>query len=45
MCNLRHNAHGKKDFEPKGSIDTIPTGTYYLTKVDDRFQRKYARKE
>lgn len=42
---LRSNAHLKKSFKPSGSIDSLPNGTYYLTEVDDRFRRKYARKE
>lgn len=45
MCELRHKAHGKKNFIPEGSSDTIAKGAYYLTKIDDMFRREYARKE
>lgn len=44
MCDLRSRAHGKKNYTPEGSIETIVNGTYYLTKVDDLFRREYARK-
>lgn len=39
---LREAAHLKKDFEPKGSIDHLTEGVYYLTKIDDKFRRSYA---
>lgn len=38
----REKAHLKKDFEPQGSIDHLEKGTYYLTKIDDKFRRQYA---
>lgn len=38
----RENAHLKKNFEPTGSIDHLEKGTYYLTKIDDKFRRSYA---
>ncbi|KAJ9199160.1 hypothetical protein DTO164E3_4864 [Paecilomyces variotii] len=41
MCLLREHAHLKKNFKPAGNIETIPSGTYYLTEVDDMFRRKY----
>ncbi|KAF2135618.1 uncharacterized protein K452DRAFT_303411 [Aplosporella prunicola CBS 121167] len=41
MCNMRERAHLQKSFEPKGSVDTIIPGTYYLTEIDDMFRRKY----
>lgn len=41
MCLLREHAHLKKIFKPAGNIETIPSGTYYLTEVDDMFRRKY----
>lgn len=41
MCNLREKAHLQKDYEPKGQVDTIAEGTYYLTKVDGMFKRVY----
>ena len=45
MCELRHQAHGKKDYRPQGSVEKIAKGTYYLTNIDDKFRREYARKE
>jgi hydroxymethylglutaryl-CoA synthase len=45
MCELRHKAHGKKNYAPEGSVDTIAKGAYYLTNIDDMFRREYARKE
>lgn len=41
MCLLREHAHLKKGFKPAGNPDTIVSGTYYLTEVDDMFRRKY----
>lgn len=45
MCLLREKAHLQKDFEPVGQVDTLLSGTYYLTKVDEMFRRKYEIKE
>jgi hydroxymethylglutaryl-CoA synthase len=44
-CELRHKAHGKKEYTPEGPVDTITKGTYYLTSIDSMFRREYARKE
>ncbi|QUC21951.1 uncharacterized protein UV8b_06192 [Ustilaginoidea virens] len=41
MCELRHQAHLKKDYTPKGEPSTIAPGTYYLEKVDGMFKREY----
>ena len=41
MCILREKAHLQKGFTPKGDPTTITTGTYYLTEVDEKFQRHY----
>ncbi|KAF3491557.1 hydroxymethylglutaryl-CoA synthase [Arthroderma uncinatum] len=41
MCQLREKAHLQKNFTPVGSTDTLTSGTYYLTKVDDMFRREY----
>ena len=41
MCNLREEAHLKKGYTPKGNVDSLVEGTYYLTEVDDMFRRKY----
>lgn len=38
---LREAIHLKSDYEPKGSIDTLAKGTYYLTKIDDKYKRYY----
>ncbi|KAK1463808.1 hydroxymethylglutaryl-CoA synthase [Colletotrichum cuscutae] len=43
FCDLRHQAHLQKDFTPKGDASTITPGTYYLEKVNDKFQRSYSR--
>jgi len=45
MCNLREQAHLQKDFTPKGSVDTIVPGTYYLTGIDSMFRRSYEVKQ
>ncbi|KAI9831845.1 MAG: 3-hydroxy-3-methylglutaryl coenzyme A synthase [Phylliscum demangeonii] len=41
MCQLREQAHLKKDFTPKGDPARIVPGTYYLTHVDHLFRRAY----
>ena len=41
MCLLREKAHLKKDFQPAGDVETLVSGTYYLTNVDDMYRRKY----
>ncbi|CAL5872537.1 uncharacterized protein PFLUO_LOCUS6801 [Penicillium psychrofluorescens] len=41
MCQLREHAHLQKNFKPTGSTETLQSGTYYLTEVDDMFRRKY----
>lgn len=42
---LREKAHLAKNFTPTGSIDHLRPGTYYLTEVNDMYQRKYAVKK
>lgn len=42
---LREDAHLQKSFKPKGSIENLPVGTYYLLEVDDKYRRKYGIKE
>ncbi|KAK9468559.1 hydroxymethylglutaryl-coenzyme A synthase C terminal-domain-containing protein [Lipomyces arxii] len=39
---LREKAHLAKDYTPEGTLDNIAPGTYYLTKIDDRYRREYA---
>lgn len=41
FCDMRHNAHLKKDYKPVGSVNDIVAGTYYLTSVDDMYRRFY----
>ncbi|KAF2767601.1 erg13, 3-hydroxy-3-methylglutaryl-CoA (HMG-CoA) synthase [Teratosphaeria nubilosa] len=45
MCNLREKAHLRKNFKPVGQVDTLFPGTYYLTDVNDMFQRSYEVKQ
>lgn len=45
MCNLREKAHLKSNYEPQGATETLLPGTYYLTKVDEMFRRKYEVKQ
>jgi hydroxymethylglutaryl-CoA synthase len=42
FCDLRHQAHLQKNYEPKGDVSTLTSGTYYLEKVDEIFKRSYA---
>lgn len=39
--HLREQAHLQKNFEPKGDIDHLRDNTFYLVKIDDKFQRFY----
>lgn len=41
---LREKAHLQHSFKPTGSIEHLPKGTFYLTEIDDKFRRKYERK-
>lgn len=41
MCELRKKAHLQKSFTPTGNPDTIASGVYYLTSIDEMFRRKY----
>lgn len=41
---LREKIHLQKSFEPSSSIDHISKGVYYLTNIDDKYRRSYARK-
>ena len=38
---MRKEAHLKSNFKPKGNVETLAKGTYYLVDVDDMFRRKY----
>lgn len=41
---LREEAHLKKNFKPKGGIEHLVKGTFYLVDVDDMFKRSYEKK-
>ena len=41
----REETHNEKDYTPKGSVDNINNGAYYLINVDDKFRRSYAQKQ
>ncbi|KEQ75119.1 hydroxymethylglutaryl-CoA synthase [Aureobasidium namibiae CBS 147.97] len=38
---LREDAYGKADFLPRGERAGLGSGTWYLTKVDERYRRTY----
>lgn len=42
---LREALYGKNSYEPKGSIESLRAGTYYLTDINEKFHRHYAVKE
>jgi hydroxymethylglutaryl-CoA synthase len=42
--HTREAMHSAKDVTPKGSIDSLFEGAYYLEKVDHMFRRTYGRK-
>lgn len=42
---LREKAHLQKSFKPSGSIETLASGTYYLTEIDDKYRRQYNKKD
>ena len=41
---LREAMHSAKDVTPKGSVDSLFEGAYYLEKIDSMFRRTYGRK-
>lgn len=41
---LREAMHSAKDVTPKGSVDSLFAGAYYLEKIDSMFRRTYGRK-
>jgi len=43
FIQLREKLHGAKDYNPQDSIGNLPPGTFYLTKIDAKFRRSYAR--
>ncbi|TID14138.1 hypothetical protein CANINC_004784 [Pichia inconspicua] len=38
---LREKAHMQKDFKPQGSTDYIPSNSFFLTNIDDKYRRFY----
>lgn len=42
VCELRKKAHLQKDYAPEGDVSKLAAGTYYLTKIDDKFRREYS---
>jgi hydroxymethylglutaryl-CoA synthase len=47
LLKLREAAHLSKGkgYIPQGDISRLRKGTYYLTKIDEKFRREYAIKE
>ncbi|OAQ31846.1 hypothetical protein K457DRAFT_135636 [Linnemannia elongata AG-77] len=43
LLKLREETALLKDYNPIGDISTLAKGTYYLTRVDEKFRRTYAR--
>lgn len=42
---LREETHHKAPYQPVGPLSDLAPGTYYLTAVDDKHRRSYARVE
>ncbi|GLD96795.1 hypothetical protein PINS_up005478 [Pythium insidiosum] len=42
--DLREQFHGRKSVQPVQPVADLFPGTFYLEEIDDKFQRKYARK-
>lgn len=45
FLQMREKAHLQKSYTPTGDVSTIAKGAYYLTGIDDKYRRTYARKE
>jgi hydroxymethylglutaryl-CoA synthase len=43
LLKLREETALLKDYNPIGDISTLAKGTYYLTRIDEKFRRTYAR--
>jgi hydroxymethylglutaryl-CoA synthase len=41
---LREANHNAREYLPKGSVDNIWPGGYYLEGIDDKFRRTYGQK-
>jgi hydroxymethylglutaryl-CoA synthase len=45
LMELREHVHNASSYTPEGDVDdALWDGTYYLTEIDSKFRRKYARK-
>ena len=38
---MREENHNAKEFAPKGSLDNLWPGSYYLTRIDEKYRRFY----
>jgi hydroxymethylglutaryl-CoA synthase len=46
MLKLREALKAKgRGYVPQGELDELRKGTYYLTKIDEKYRREYAIKE
>ncbi|KAF9158299.1 hypothetical protein DFQ26_007790 [Actinomortierella ambigua] len=43
MLKLREETGLLKNYDPVGDVSDFPKGTYYLTRVDEKFRRTYVR--
>ncbi|KAI8871411.1 hydroxymethylglutaryl-CoA synthase [Ramicandelaber brevisporus] len=43
IMKLREETHQLKEYDPVGDVSVLAPGTFYLTKVDSKFRRSYAR--
>ncbi|RAL14085.1 hydroxymethylglutaryl-CoA synthase [Aspergillus homomorphus CBS 101889] len=41
MCHQRARAYQQRNYTPKGDIESLLPGTYYLDYVDEKFRRTY----
>uniref|UniRef100_A0A665VQP0 Hydroxymethylglutaryl-CoA synthase n=1 Tax=Echeneis naucrates TaxID=173247 RepID=A0A665VQP0_ECHNA len=41
---LREETHHLASYVPRGSVDDLFPGTWYLTRVDDKYRREYSRR-
>ncbi|XP_076020208.1 hydroxymethylglutaryl-CoA synthase, cytoplasmic isoform X2 [Genypterus blacodes] len=44
QMKLRQESHHLASYVPRGSVDDLFPGTWYLTRVDDKHRREYARR-
>lgn len=40
-CRMREDAYGKKGFTPRGGLEWIGEGVYYIDRVDEEYRRAY----